>query len=1529
MTVIKPLQSIIKKRILSIMLALAIIIPMFSLLPLQVSAELDDWTILAYIDADDTSYNYNEDGDKVWGETAFLQEFEELAEVGSKNGDLNIVVQMDRIGMVDSEETDTRYENWADTKRFYIWDPDLNGGPMDPTQGNALSIHPSLGEKNMGDGDTLRDFLVWGIQEYPAQKYMVILTDHGAHWRGILYDDTSNGDLLELDEIEYAFSAAMTERGDKIDLVLFNACNAACIEMAYQISPYVEYMVACESIMANIVFIPNYHGAQAGSQGDIIQMLREGEGPLFSPKEYAISIINRAHISHNADIVGFTAAAFDLTKIQSVVNSINTFAMDLSFDWPPQGAQDRIRSARADTEPLYGPEWGEEDHIVDIYHFASEIIEHLSDYPYTSLVSAQQVIDNLQEGHENFIMNMRYANQLIDNNDEPFVHGISFYFPNNIAQFSEYDQYKQCGRFVTDTVWDEFLAEYHHIELPGPTTTFRVQDGAIPGENGWWRSDVTIILEAHDHSGAGILETNYKFAHSWIEYTVPIDLISGGYGTWTIWYRSVDNIYNYEPVKIQIVRIDFLKPYNPSSHSYTITNNIIEIQWNEGSEGYPWESGVLGYSYVWDQNSNTLPDEVIETTGTSAISASLSEGDWWFHIRTRDIAGNWANDAYHIGPFFINELPVAIITGETQGMVGEDLTFSGLESYDPGGGQISDYIWSFDDGSPPVHGSPVIHAWAIPGIHTVELEVIDDEQSSSTANLGVWIGGIYNLNSEISYQTIKLAIEAANSGDTIIVGPGTYFEDDTIDIDKSITLVGNEGDPGNTIIDFIGSSFGGFRISSNDVEIRGFKITNGFDEITIENHASNCRISDNIIDVTSRNGIVIDDYSSRNIVCDNEIQLPGPSCAGIYLMDASYNIISDNTIIGDNVDDTGIFIDAHSGLDSKFNTISGNYFMNCYDGVSLFRASYNKFFGNVFQLNDVAIDLLGNNLGNVFYWNSFEDSSWAHVLIHYSDRDSPNTWNAPGLGGNYYSGYTVDDNGDGILDPYELYGPGYDANVDYEPLEYPVLDYYDPANPNPVYYPRILNQDKLVRYHTLWNALDEADIGDTIGVDAGIYLEGGIEIDTSVTLKNYYDVDPSNHIIDGTGSSIAAIIVASDDVTIEGFTITNSGGNGILVGTFNSGNIKGCKIMNNIIEANSQHGVKLSGYSSESTINNNEILDNNMGIYLQRSDNNLIIENTIMSSTDEVGIYLDAQGELKSEFNTIIGNVIQGFNSGLYLWNAENNRIFGNTIQNNDYGIDMRGGSTNNEIYYNNFMSNSDHVYFDSTTGRRSYNCWNSAFGGNYWSGYSVDDDGDGILDPYYLFHHSSDMNVDEYPLSCQAEPIFLNEGEDCYSDWRSVSGQFYEIDTVTYTPPQSIILPHQMQIYHPIDQFIPGEEYIFTVSYYSTPGIYLEILLAYPLSGLPLLYYNYGSVTSGLYIFTTQGPQLIQVVNTNTWQSIEMNIYHAGTHGEVTLQLNGVLIGTYDVPVPAISGQYIYIELANGYTFIDHVNLYRLNDFL
>jgi subtilisin family serine protease len=77
----------------------------------------------------------------------------------------------------------------------------------------------------------------------------------------------------------------------------------------------------------------------------------------------------------------------------------------------------------------------------------------------------------------------------------------------------------------------------------------------------------------------------------------------------------------------------------------------VDMAW---SGAFDYGSGVDGFSFQWDHAAATVPDAVkdAEESVGSATSPPLAPGTYWFHLRTRDNAGNWTAGT-HVGPFVI------------------------------------------------------------------------------------------------------------------------------------------------------------------------------------------------------------------------------------------------------------------------------------------------------------------------------------------------------------------------------------------------------------------------------------------------------------------------------------------------------------------------------------------------------------------------------------------------------------------------------------------------------------------------------------------------------------------------------------------------------------------------------------------------------------------------------------------------------------------------------------------------------------
>lgn len=98
---------------------------------------------------------------------------------------------------------------------------------------------------SMGDYQTLSEFLAWGVENYRADNYMLILSGTGGgSMYGMGCDELFENDSLSIEEISYAMSLA----GVKFDVVAMDAPLMGSLEVATALSTSADYLVAPQDL---------------------------------------------------------------------------------------------------------------------------------------------------------------------------------------------------------------------------------------------------------------------------------------------------------------------------------------------------------------------------------------------------------------------------------------------------------------------------------------------------------------------------------------------------------------------------------------------------------------------------------------------------------------------------------------------------------------------------------------------------------------------------------------------------------------------------------------------------------------------------------------------------------------------------------------------------------------------------------------------------------------------------------------------------------------------------------------------------------------------------------------------------------------------------------------------------------------------------------------------------------------------------------------------------------------------------------
>ena len=114
----------------------------------------------------------------------------------------------------------------------------------------GLELAEAGGPGSMGSAGTLGRLLRYGHDACPAERYALLMWDHGAGpMMGLCFDERHSGpqgmDALSLTELRTAL-AESPFAGEKLAWIGFDACLMASVETACVVAPYAEYMIASQ-----------------------------------------------------------------------------------------------------------------------------------------------------------------------------------------------------------------------------------------------------------------------------------------------------------------------------------------------------------------------------------------------------------------------------------------------------------------------------------------------------------------------------------------------------------------------------------------------------------------------------------------------------------------------------------------------------------------------------------------------------------------------------------------------------------------------------------------------------------------------------------------------------------------------------------------------------------------------------------------------------------------------------------------------------------------------------------------------------------------------------------------------------------------------------------------------------------------------------------------------------------------------------------------------------------------------------------
>ncbi len=185
------------------------------------------WTVLVFINAANDLY---------WASDINVNQMEQVAD----NPDVRFVLQW-------KQSRDVFSSSSFDGVRRVLVKPDNTSAIVSEVVQSGLT--DGLGQPlDMGDPDTLKDFLDWAKTYYPADRYALVIWNHGNGWhrrpeedrgRAFSYDDQS-GNSIQIWEADQALA------GHTFDIIAWDASLMQMMEVAYEIKDKAPHIVGSE-----------------------------------------------------------------------------------------------------------------------------------------------------------------------------------------------------------------------------------------------------------------------------------------------------------------------------------------------------------------------------------------------------------------------------------------------------------------------------------------------------------------------------------------------------------------------------------------------------------------------------------------------------------------------------------------------------------------------------------------------------------------------------------------------------------------------------------------------------------------------------------------------------------------------------------------------------------------------------------------------------------------------------------------------------------------------------------------------------------------------------------------------------------------------------------------------------------------------------------------------------------------------------------------------------------------------------------
>lgn len=312
-----------------------------------------------------------------------------------------------------------------------------------------------IGEVNTGRSQTLRSFLEYAKQNYPAERYIIAFYGHGRGWLGACQDATDGNDYLTMEEMR----AALAETGGAALVLFTGPCLMGALESVYELRDCTEAYVASEDL--------SFYCWWDYPMADICEMLHDNPRVgNYDLAEFIVDCIREDSGRWASEEWGedFTISAVRTDRVGSLAGALDSIALDYLQD--PVRLRSCMDEVGADVDCFYSQH-------PDVFDLADEVLR----------VEEADTTRALLETIRARVLDAVIAE--CHGETWPGARGLSVYFPfeSHSGSSDLYGSETSGLDFTADTHWDELLKAYPYP----PAGAIDAGHGPLPTPcGGYW-----------------------------------------------------------------------------------------------------------------------------------------------------------------------------------------------------------------------------------------------------------------------------------------------------------------------------------------------------------------------------------------------------------------------------------------------------------------------------------------------------------------------------------------------------------------------------------------------------------------------------------------------------------------------------------------------------------------------------------------------------------------------------------------------------------------------------------------------------------------------------------------------------------------------------------------------------------------------------------------------------------------------------------------------------------------------------------